>query len=98
MLEICIFLYDSVEAVQKFTVSFHMVDSKQPWERDRYMEVWKEMYGGHVEHLACVKFWNFLMIDVFEVLRDKFKVISICIIGKFAQNSITKLCNYCINL
>jgi len=62
------------------------------------MEVWKEMYGGHIEHLTCVNLQKFLMIEVFEVMSDKFKVTSICIIGQFAQNNATKVCNYCINL
>jgi len=62
------------------------------------MEIRKEMYGGHIEHLTCVNLWKFLMIEVFEIMPYKFKVTSICFIGKFAQNNATKVCNYCINL
>jgi hypothetical protein len=62
------------------------------------MEVWKEMYVGHIEHLTCVNLRKFLMIEVFEDMPDKFKVTGICIIGKFPQYNATILCNYCINL
>jgi hypothetical protein len=30
ILQICIFLFDNMEALQKFTFSFHMAGSKEP--------------------------------------------------------------------
>ena len=54
--------------------------------REKYMEVWKEMYGGHIGHivhLTSCNLWKFLMIEVFEVMPNKFEVTIICILENF---------------